>query len=137
MIATIATWLIARNPAMTLGYARRLSKFILIGAGVLVVILAACAWLWQHDKGVIREHEQARELEAGAARETAANERLTDTIANAKSEQELHDAINNAPAGGEISPAALALSCERLRKLGRLPPACRREGGDGSQANPD
>jgi hypothetical protein len=94
-------------------------------------------WLWQHDKGVIEAHEAEREARAGEARETAADERVKDAIRDTANEKDLHDAIDTAPTGGELSPAARALACERLRKLGRIPPACRSGGGDGSQARPD
>lgn len=114
-----------------------------LAAGLLVVaaiaLLAALwgIWLWQHDKGVIDAHEAKREARAGEAREAAADERVADAIRNTTNERELHDAIDTAPTGGELSPAARALACERLRKLGRIPPACRPEGGNGSEAGPD
>lgn len=126
---------------MKLGVPQRLAAPV---AKVALIIAAAALLiggflLWDHfdDKAAVREHEVERELKAADARETAAAERVADTIANAKSEQEMHDAIDYAPKGGELSPAANALACERLRRIGRIPPACRPAGGDGSQAGPD
>lgn len=106
-------------------------------AAVGLLVGGFMLWLHFHDRGVIEDHEQEREVRAGKARETAADERLADAIENAKSEQELHDAIDNAPEGGELSPAAHTLACERLRRIGRIPPACRSAGGNGSEAAPD
>ena len=63
MIATIATWLIARNPAMTLGAARRLAKIGLAVAVVLAIAGGAALWLHFHDAGVIERHETRAKLE--------------------------------------------------------------------------
>lgn len=126
---------------LKLGVPSRLAAPVAKGALVVagVALLIGGFLLWDHfdDRAAVREHEVERELNAADARETAADERVADAITNAKTEQEMHDAIDNAPTGGELSPAARALSCERLRKLGRIPAACRPESGDGSQAGPD
>lgn len=121
---------------LALGIPARLHKAALIGAAVVAVIAAFLIWLALHDRAVIDWHETEREAAAGEARETAADERLNDALTNARNEEDLHDAIDDAPKGGELSPAARALACERLRKLGRIPAACRPEGGDGGQAGP-
>lgn len=108
-----------------------------IGVGVGLVITLFGAWQlfwWQHDSGVIREHEAEREAIAAPAREAASNQRAADTVTNTANEKDLHNAIDQAPKGGQLSPAALALNCERLRKAGRVPPACGRSSSDGSQA---
>ena len=63
MIATIATWLIARNPAMTLGAARRLAKIGLAVAVVLAIAGGAALWLHFHDAGVIERHETRAKLQ--------------------------------------------------------------------------
>ena len=99
---------------------------------IAVLSLDKCAY----DASVIEQHEQEREVAAGEAREEAADQRVEDAINNVKSEEELHNVIEAAP-GGELSPAARALACERLRRLGRIPAACRSAGGDGSEARPD
>lgn len=106
--------------------AARIAGFITLGMLLLAVLsLGKCAY----DASVIEGHENERELEAADARETASEQRVEDAIENAKNEEELKDVIQAAP-GGTLSPAALALSCERLRRSGRVPPACRREGGN-------
>jgi len=100
--------------------------FIALGLLLIAVLsLGKCAY----DASVIEQHETEREVKAGAAREDAADQRVDDAINNAKSEEELQNVIEAAP-GGELSPAARALSCERLRRIGRIPPACRSQGGD-------
>lgn len=53
MIALVASWLIARNPALTLPYARRIAK---IGMVAVAVMLASVAFLvWDHfdDKAAV------------------------------------------------------------------------------------
>lgn len=109
-----------------------------IGIGVLAVALVIALGVGKcaYDNSVIEEHEAQREAAASPARENAADQRVKDTIENANSEKELQDVIQNAP-GGSISPAAHALACERLRRYGRIPPACGPSGGDGSQADPN
>lgn len=89
-----------------------------------------------YDRSVVNDYKAQQEVKAGKAREAAAETRVEDAIKNAKNEEDLHDAINAAPKGGSLSPAAHALACERLRKLGRVPPACRPASGDGTQASP-
>ena len=73
--------------------------------------------------------EQAEiEAKASSARETAADERLSDTtIINAR-EKELSDAVNSLP-DARPSPRRVRLACERLRQQGsRLPAECGPEG---------
>lgn len=111
-------------------------------AGLAVALLAALwagfqLWDWWDDRQAVKAAEVKREARAGEARETAADERLADALADQEHEEELHDAIHDAHDDGAPSPAARALACERLRRIGRIPPACRPAGGDGSQAAPD
>lgn len=111
----------------------RIAGFITLGLILIATLsLGKCAY----DASVIEQHEHEREIAAGEAREDAADQRAADTITNAKSEEELRNVIEAAP-GGDLSPAARALACERLRRVGRVPPACRSASGDGSQARPD
>lgn len=109
-----------------------------LGSAILVILLALVLSLGKcaYDASVIEQHEQEQEVKAGQAREKAADQRVEDAIKNAQSEEELQDVIEAAP-GGELSPAARALACERLRRVGRIPPACRPETSDGSEADPD
>lgn len=124
-----------------LGLSQRLAKaWAPFAAAIIAAALLAGAgalWLHFHDRGVVKRHDAAREAQAGQARETAAGERVADAIENTRSEEELHDAIHQANDGGAPSPAARALACERLRRIGRIPAACRPAGGDGNQAGPD
>jgi hypothetical protein len=137
LIAWLASLLLARNAAMTLPYARRLAKIGLTAAAVVLAVVAFIAWDWWDDRRAVQAAEDRREAKAGKAREQSADERLSDALRNADSEKELHDAIDDAPKGGELSAAAHALACERLRRVGRVPPACRPAGGNGSEAAPD
>lgn len=119
---------------LRLGLSQRLAKV----AAWAALGIAALALLWLaktlYDRSIVEDHEAKREAAASGAREIAADARATDTVTNTKSEQEMHDAINAAPSGGSLSPAAHALACERLRKRGRIPAACGSERGDGGQA---
>lgn len=123
------------------GLSERIAKVLAPFAAVLaaLALLAALwgAWRafdWLNDRQAVKSHEIEREAQAGRHRETAAAERLGDALKDAGNEEDLHDAIDKAPRGGQLSPHARALNCERLRKLGRIPPACGPAGGDGSQA---
>ncbi|OGT55466.1 MAG: hypothetical protein A3E01_09160 [Gammaproteobacteria bacterium RIFCSPHIGHO2_12_FULL_63_22] len=113
-----------------------LRKPLILSVAVTALVgllgVAKCSY----DRSVIAEHEAAREAKTSAAREVAAEEQAVDTIRNTHNEKDLHDAIRSAPSGGALSPAALALNCERLRKLGRIPEACRSASGGGAEAGP-
>lgn len=101
----------------------------------LAVVGAVGAFLlwnaWDNHKA-IEQHEIEREAKAADEREEASEQRVVDAIRDTQNEEQLHEVIDNAPSGGEVSPAAHALACERLRRVGRVPPACGPEGGDGS-----
>lgn len=104
---------------------------VIAGIGL---VAAFGIWLFFHDRAVVQRHQSKIEAEAAPAREHAAAERVQDAIVNARNERDLYHAISTAPAGGAISPAAHALACERLRRLGRVPAACGPGGGDGAKA---
>lgn len=108
--------------------------------GLLAIAIIAGAWLRIHDRGVIDKHNAAIKAKAAPAREQAADERASDAATNTANEKDMHHAIDTAasaaPSAGSLSPAAHGLACERLRKLGRVPTACRFEGGNGGQAGP-
>ena len=53
MIGTIALWLIGRNPAMTLPYARRIAKAGLIAAAVVATIVGFLIWDHLDDKAAV------------------------------------------------------------------------------------
>ena len=109
MIATIATWLIARNPAMTLGAARRLAKIGLAVAVVLAIAGGAALWLHFHDAGVIDRHETKAKLEEATT--ALESERRATTAAAAQSSDAMKEAEHadpeaaTAPAG-PVSRAA-------------------------------
>lgn len=93
---------------------------------LLFVVLKGC-----YDSSIIDSHEDKRAVAGIEARDEAADERAADTIRNTEAEKELHDAIDSAPKGGALSPADLALNCQRLRNAGRpLPAACGPASGD-------
>ena len=119
MIATIATWLIARNPAMTLGAARRLAKIGLAVAVVLAIAGGAALWLHFHDAGVIERHETRAKLEeattaleserrattAGAARDQARAAAAAQSSDAMKEAEDADPEAAQAPAG-PVSRAA-------------------------------
>lgn len=132
LIAKFASWGIAERFRKPLSY--------LTAAMTLFALLCLLKAIYDHR--VISDHEAKREVKASGAREAAAEEAARDTLINQRNEKDLHDAIDTAtrdlpPGDGRISPAAHALACERLRKIGRVPPACRPEGGDGGKAGAD
>ena len=101
MIATIATWLIARNPAMTLGAARRLAKIGLAVAVVLAIAGGAALWLHFHDA----LESERRATTAGAVRDQA---RAAAAVQSSDAMKEAEDAdpeAAQAPAG-PVSRAA-------------------------------
>lgn len=91
----------------------------IIAALALLAILKGC-----YDHEVIKRHEAKVEARASKARDTAATERASDIATDSANERDLNHAIDTAPKGGVLSPAARALSCERLRKLGRHAAGC-------------
>lgn len=107
--------------------------------GALLIAAGFTAFLiWDHfdDRAAVKQAEAKREAKAQPARDKAAEERVTDAARNAAQQENYREAIEAAP-GGELSPAARALACQRLRNIGRIPPACRPEGGDGNEAPAD
>ena len=83
-----------------------------------------------YDASVVDDYEKDRAVESIEARDTAAERRAEDAIKNAETEKELIDAIEQAPEGGELSPAARALACQRLRNAGVISPACGSDSGN-------
>lgn len=108
----------------------RLPRAAHIAIGLVALIAAFLIWDHFDDKAAVNDFEAEQEAKAAPAREKAAEQRAQDAIINTKSEEDMHHAIDSAPKGGDLSPAAHALACERLRKLGRVPPTCRSEGTD-------
>lgn len=97
----------------------------------LLSVLKGC-----YDASVRKDYRAEVEAKAGQAREEAADQRVKDALTNTANEKDLHHAIDTAPKGGELSPAAHALACERLRKLGRSPAACGPASPRGAETDP-
>ncbi len=106
------------------GVPERFRKALAIVLAVVTLVAALAILKGCYDHEVIKRHQAKIQAQASEARETAADERANDAATNSASEKDLHNAIDTAPQGGALSPAAHALNCERLRKLGRIPPAC-------------
>lgn len=106
------------------GVPARLAKPLLIGVGVLLFVLAAFAVVKIHDHRVVANHEAQIQKRAAPATDRAADERANDTIANAKNEEELHNAVHSVPDAAPAGPSH-ALACKRLSNAGKHPPACR------------
>lgn len=120
-----------------LAFVRRVPSMLSPKGWLAVALLAAFLLFGAYCAHRAAEGERDRqasetrrtEEKASSARETAADERLTDTtIINAR-EKELSDAVNSLP-DARPSPRRLALACERLRQQGnaRLPAECGPEG---------
>lgn len=105
---------------------------------IALAAIAAALFLWGaftfyvngQRRDAVSDHKAKVEQGAAPAREQAADERLADTITILENKEQAHDAIDKANDVGPPSAAAIALSCQRLRNLGRIPTACRREGSD-------
>ena len=141
MILWIAKLLISQQPGMGLTQARKTVKAGLIVVGAIVLGIVFLVWLNARDRAAVDDYKAGVEATAAPAREKAADERVADVIADANNERDLHIAIDAAPpmpdgpAKPMLSPAAHALACERLRKLGRIPAACRSPNGYRIQTN--
>lgn len=116
------TWLISLVTG--LGVPSRFAKSVLAVVGAILLIAALWGLKALYDHRVIANHEQKLEQRAKPATDKAAEERANDAIANAKNEQEMHDAIQAQP-DQPIAPTSHALACERLRRAGRSVAACR------------
>lgn len=101
-----------------------LSKPAMIGVGILLLVLAIFAAVKLHDRRVVADHQAKLEQRAAPATDEAATERANDAIENEKAHQETTNAIQAQP-DQPIAPTSRALSCERLRRAGRAPAACR------------
>jgi predicted lipid-binding transport protein (Tim44 family) len=98
----------------------------LIAHLALVLALAAMiggvvAWI---RSDAVSDHQAKIERRAAPATDAAATERANDAIANAKKDEERHDAIHSVPDTPPGGPSH-ALACKRLHDLGRDPPSCR------------
>lgn len=115
LVTLVESWLGPRFAQ----YAKPLIWIVLVIILVVGFAIAKCSY----DRSVEKHYQQKMEERAAPATNQAASERATDTFNNAKSEQEMHNAIAAQP-DQPISPTTHAQSCERLRRLGRHPAAC-------------
>jgi hypothetical protein len=110
--------------AVRFGIPARFAKVAVIAAlvfGTLTLLgIAKCTY----DRNVIEKHEAKIQERAKPATDKAAEERARDTIAQAKNEEEAHNAVHSVPDAIPAGPSH-ALACQRLHKLGRNPAACR------------
>jgi threonine dehydrogenase-like Zn-dependent dehydrogenase len=109
--------------AAGIGIPARFQKAAIIGAGVVFLLLAIFAAVKIHDHRVIAAHEAKLEHRAKPATDQAATERANDTIAQAKNEEEAHNAVHSVPDAAPAGPSH-ALACKRLRDHGRHPASC-------------
>lgn len=125
MLTILAPMLMKLFPSMVLDKAKKLSKFVLIAFGIVIIVVSFLVWLNGIKNEAVQDERLRVESLGSEARDIAADERLDDAIANMKSEEGLQNAIREAPKGGTVSPAAHALNCERLfRQSGRVPAGC-------------
>lgn len=113
---------------------QRFAKPAAIGSAILLLIALLSIGKCVYDRHVVATYVDKVQVKASHATDKAADQRAKDTIRNDQNEKELHDAINAAP-GGTPSPAAHALSCKRLHKIGRYPASCGPAGPDGKEAD--
>ena len=110
---------------------RRLFAWIVLIAGGG---LAAWAAVGAFNAWADARYRAKVEAQSAKGREIAAEQRAADAVRNTKTEEDMHHAIDTAPKGGQLSPAAHALACQRLRARGRAPASCGPQGSDGKQA---
>lgn len=100
---------------------RKAAVFVTLALMLLAALgTAKCAY----DRSIIKDHEAEIQQRAKPATDKAAEQRAKDAIAQAKNEEEAHDAIHSVPDAAPAGPSH-ALACQRLRKLGRNPASCR------------
>jgi 3-hydroxyacyl-CoA dehydrogenase len=109
--------------ALQLGIPQRFAKFAVIGAGVVLLLLAIFAAVKIHDHRVVAQHEAKIEQRAKPATDQAAAERSKDAITQAKNEEEMHNAIASQP-DQPIAPTSHARACLQLRRAGKHPASC-------------
>jgi hypothetical protein len=105
--------------------------------GILIALIVLLAWCSYDGRRGEREAEEARRVDVGtlqrdqAARDKAADARLSDTQSAASREKERADATATLPDAAP-SPRRVARACVQLRQQGTrdadLPAACRSPG---------
>jgi len=87
---------------------RRIAGYIILAAAVVVLLWLAKAF---YDRSVIAEHDADIAAATIEARDVAASQRATDTIANAEQERQRKEANQNAPNGTAPSAPASPRCC--------------------------
>lgn len=106
------------------GLSERMARIAAYAGLILVIASAFTLAIHLIRKDAVSDHQTKVEQRARPANDKAANERAKDAIDNAKSEQEMKDAIQAQP-DQPIAPTTRSLSCERLRRRGNPPAECR------------
>jgi type II secretory pathway component PulJ len=109
---------------MARGLSEKVARLVAYLGGALLLLGAFAGLVAAYNHHVIGQHEAKIIARAKPATDQAANERAVDTITNAKNEEEAHNAIHSVPDAAPAAPSH-QLACQRLRKLGRNPAACR------------
>ena len=124
MIFTLlAGWL--SRCGVTREWTGRVAPLLLAAAATAVLALFAALALHVHDNHV-RSAAVAKATAAEApARDAAADQRISDALANANERETFHAAIDASGATGAPDPADVALACQWLRRAGiALPAGC-------------
>jgi hypothetical protein len=114
---------------LKLGVPAKFAKPVIFAVLGLLILAVLWGGKCAYDKNVIAKHEQQLEQRAKPATDQAATERANDTIAQAKNEEEAHNAVHSVPDAAPAGPSH-ALACKRLSDHGRHPASCRRPEGD-------
>lgn len=110
--------------ALKAGIPPRFAKYAVVAALIALAVAFLSLGKCAYDRSVIKDHEAEIQQRAKPATDKAADERAKDTIAQAKNEQEAHNAVHSVPDTAPAGPSH-ALACQRLHKLGRNPASCR------------
>jgi hypothetical protein len=106
------------------GLSETAARLIAYVGGALLLLGAFAGLVAAYNHHIIGQHEAKIEKRAAPATNQAATERAHDTITNANNEEEAHNAVHSVPDAAPAGPSH-ALACARLKRQGRLPPACR------------
>ncbi len=104
MIMLLAKFFLARNPALTLGHAKRLATGALILGAVLLAAGGFALWLHFHDEGVeekvLLERDNTDLRANAAANETAGMSKAERDRIETREQKELDDEVDQADADG-------------------------------------
>lgn len=139
----VAEWLIFHNPNMLQEKAEKIAKIVLIITVIVSLVGGIGLYLHVVKAKAVDDYKAKVEHKTTGAKEKAADQRVLDALDNAKTEGELHAAIDQAVSAveakgeskGELSVPAHALACKRLLNHGRIPPSCRSEGTSGTETS--